>query len=236
MADTLTSLPVQPVNGSMIVFRDQPDRFAAYPPSLAAEWAKTLERSGAGGGVWRRYIGNPAPIMKRAAIETQFALDLLARQPFDLAVYYGKLVDEMSHLDWDFYDHGSPLLTDLPNRLSDHDWEQLVLQHLEDPVFASYLQSDAALGRFRERFPANYVIVSDHGWTYSGYEHYGAQDGVVIFAGPAFRAGVNLSHTAIEDIAPTILSVLGIPLSRELPGAPSEEALLNNSHLPPVAG
>ncbi len=236
VVNPLTSLPVQPVNGSMIVFRGHLDPFAAYPARLAKEWIDTLADSGTGGDLWRSRVKDPRKIMKRAAIETRFTFDLFARQPFQLAVYYDKLIDEMSHLDWDFYDHGSFLLTDLPNRLPDHDWERLVLDHLEDPALASYLQTDAALGRFRERFQANYVIVSDHSWTYSGYEHYGSQDGIVIFSGPAFRAGINLKHTAIEDITPTVLSVLGIPRSFQLRGAPATEVLRNNSPPPPVAG
>jgi hypothetical protein len=223
VVNPLTSVPVQPVRGQMIVYRDSADPAAAFPPELAGEWKQALDSSPTRRGSWRSYRNDLGALFERVRMEDQFALDLFEREPFALGVYYGRLADDASHLGWDFYGRDRLVLTALPNRLNNDAWEQLVSRHIDDPVFTSYQELDALLGRFQERLAPNFVIVSDHGWSYSGCEHYGSQDGIVILAGPAFRR-TDLEGVSIQDVAPTVLAAFGIPLSRELKGRPLAEA------------
>ena len=63
------------------------------------------------------------------------------------------------------------------------------------------------------------MIVSDHGWTFSGYEHFGSPDGIFIISGPCHRNGLALPEVSILDVAPSVLNALRLPLSREFEGA-----------------
>jgi hypothetical protein len=90
--------------------------------------------------------------------------------------------------------------------------------HRAEPAVQAYLRMDEFLGRLRARYDADFVVVSDHGWSFDGHLHYGSPDGVLILSGPSFRAGTNLREAGIEDIAPTVLTVLGLPLSEERAG------------------
>ena len=78
------------------------------------------------------------------------------------------------------------------------------------------------------------MICSDHGWTFGGYTHLGSPNGVVILAGPQIRGGV-LEGARIEDIAPTTLALLGVPLSAELAGEVLVAALIRPPELRRVA-
>ena len=76
-----------------------------------------------------------------------------------------------------------------------------------------------------DAFPgATFIVVSDHGWTYSGYEHFGSPDGVISLSGPGVRPGEEIRDASIEDIAPTIYALLDVPLSSELSGKPLDAA------------
>lgn len=69
------------------------------------------------------------------------------------------------------------------------------------------------------------MVLSDHGWSFDGHLHYGSPDGIVIFSGPAFRAGIDLADVGIEDVLPTVLAAIGVPVSSELAGRVVSEAL-----------
>ncbi|UCE86576.1 MAG: alkaline phosphatase family protein [Deltaproteobacteria bacterium] len=62
------------------------------------------------------------------------------------------------------------------------------------------------------------LVVSDHGYAFDGYEHHRAPDGVFVAAGPGVVPGHVLDPVTLYDVAPTILAVLGLPVSEELEG------------------
>jgi hypothetical protein len=72
------------------------------------------------------------------------------------------------------------------------------------------------------------VIASDHGWEY-GPEQFGhghAPDGILLLYGAGVRRGLTLTEApTLFDIAPTLLALLGLPVSAEMPGRVIEEAL-----------
>jgi predicted AlkP superfamily phosphohydrolase/phosphomutase len=51
-------------------------------------------------------------------------------------------------------------------------------------------------------------------------------DGILFFAGPGIRSGNELSGASIMDIAPTVLSLLGVPVPVEMDGRVLEGAML----------
>jgi hypothetical protein len=99
-------------------------------------------------------------------------------------------------------------------------------------VDRSYIAFDALLGPLLQDDSVTVVLVSDHGWTYDSrnYGHYDAPDGVLVAAGPWVRRGVELGSSAsVLDIAPTVLSLLGLPASKEMPGKVLLEALTEDA-------
>jgi predicted AlkP superfamily phosphohydrolase/phosphomutase len=67
-------------------------------------------------------------------------------------------------------------------------------------------------------------------------EHTGSHrlDGVILMAGPRIQRGVRIAGARIHDVAPTVLRLLGLPRSREMPGRVLAEALRQDL-LPPQA-
>ncbi|HFB98084.1 MAG TPA: hypothetical protein ENJ62_02995, partial [Bryobacterales bacterium] len=212
--------PVQPLNGVGIVLRGEPDPAAAWPPELAAEWAEYRRRRGITGLRWREAAGHPRMLVEEFAKAEHFIVSLFDRAPFDLGVFYTHLADGVSHAGWNFYAPGKWFLHPLPDDIDDAAWERLVRSHLDAAVFEAYRTLDRLLGPLLQRRPGNYIIVSDHGWSYSGWEHNGSPDGVIILSGPAFARGAELKRAHILDVAPTVLALLGAPVSKQLPGKP----------------
>ena len=137
----------------------------------------------------------------------------------DLGIYYTHFLDTASHWNWDFHTRDRFLLSDLPKDLGDDAWEDLVQRNRDDPAFHAYRLVDESLGAFVASHPdAVFLVCSDHGWTYSGYEHFGSPDGVLILSGPGVREGTVLSGCKVEDVAPTVLGLLEVPLAETLPG------------------
>ena len=51
-----------------------------------------------------------------------------------------------------------------------------------------------------------------------------ARDGILVLHGPEIRAGQLLSLAAIEDVAPTVLHLLGLPIDADMDGRVLDEA------------
>ena len=105
-----------------------------------------------------------------------------------------------------------------------------------DPRFLAVIDRywecvDASIGELRDAVAADatWVVVSDHGWSYAAarYGHYHAPDGIFLLSGPGARAGqvVEDGGPHVLDVAPTVLALLGLPPSTEMPGAPVVAAL-----------
>lgn len=101
---------------------------------------------------------------------------------------------------------------------------------------AYYRHLDAYLGQLwlRERDPPLMAVVSAHGvsppgWWHrvaaeaGGREHLGGRfdgeaDGMLLLRGPGVRGGALLGEGGIEDVVPTLLYGLGLPVARDLDG------------------
>ncbi len=225
VTNTHTAIPATPVNGIKVVYVDEPEPNSAYPEQLAGEWAKTLNAIGWSDG------SSPTveQQLERSRAMSEFTLDLLRKLDYDLAVHYDMIVDDLAHPYHLFYDD-SFFIRKLERSLSDEEWSKLVNDHCDHPVFAGYFEMDRLVQKLLTERNDNLVIVSDHGMTFSGFVHYGSQDGVILMVGPDIKKGVNLSGARIEDVFPTVVQIFGLPLSRELMGRPLVEAL----HTTPV--
>ena len=146
----------------------------------------------------------------------------------NLAVYYSRLIDDESHDSWNFFASDQSMLWSLPAGLTHSDWEELVRRNLEAPPFRAYRDVDQALGSLVAEFPnATWIVISDHGWNFSCFEHYNAP-GILLISGPDVRPGpLSARSVQVEDIAPTLMALLGLPLSEELDGTPILSAFVS---------
>jgi predicted AlkP superfamily phosphohydrolase/phosphomutase len=109
-------------------------------------------------------------------------------------------------------------------------------------LFSYYEYTDALIGALLEDYgPDDLVIVlSDHGFeaghaymTLTGTHESGkAIHGVVFMRGPGIPAGTRTKQLSVNDITPTILTWMGLPLSQEMDGTPVP--FLGVEPVPPV--
>lgn len=225
VVEPLTSFPLTPVDGAIVSLRDPLFPRRGSPPEVVEAWRAA--RVGVE-GTFDEMLAAEDPIGRlraRELRELEFTSTLLASRPFDLAVIYTDWIDDLGHLGWNFFDAGGGLVTANPEEASVAAWERLVLAHVEAPVVRAYRELDGFVGRLRDRLDADFVVVSDHGWVFNGHLHYGSPEGVVLLSGPSFRRGGELRGVRIEDVAPTTLALLGVPLSEQLEGVVVERAL-----------
>lgn len=84
------------------------------------------------------------------------------------------------------------------------------------------------------------VVLSDHGFRLGALpddpsqtrdlrrvsERFHAPEGILYLDGPRIRPGVRLTGAGILDVAPTLLTLLGLPAASDMPGRVLEEALV----------
>jgi hypothetical protein len=105
-----------------------------------------------------------------------------------------------------------------------------------------YVYTDILIGLLLERYrPEDLVmVVSDHG--FEGAPAFGgitgihktaaAREGVVFARGRGIRHGASTAGVRVVDVAPTFLAWLGLPLARDMDGAPA--AFLDVTTPPPI--
>ena len=129
----------------------------------------------------------------------------------DLSIVYLGEVDVTSHDWWDY----EPKLTD-------------------GIIAQAYERADAALGKLLaamgdEAERVNIVVCSDHGFAYDQhgvFEHqFTHPPGILIMAGPDIRHGVDPVDAGVLDIAPTLLTLTGLPVARDMDGRALAEVL-----------
>lgn len=244
------SYPAERVRGFMVSDRlafhqvrsERAERGGTHPPALSDELRTRVgEPTPDTARTRARFLSDPAaPLtedggrrleqLARIHATTEFyrraAGDLSARfHPQLLGVYF-EAVDACEHL----------FMEDAPPRrpeVSDADFRDF-----SGVVGRCYEYQDEVLGDLlRLAGPRTVTVVcSDHGFKSGemrprtpGRADVGLAalwhllSGVVFVHGRSVRPGAAIAGATILDIAPTILRVLGLPLSRELPGRPLEE-------------
>jgi predicted AlkP superfamily phosphohydrolase/phosphomutase/Flp pilus assembly protein TadD len=154
-------------------------------------------------------------------------LHLLDSDAPDLLAVYFEWVDAVSHL---FMLHSPPKMSDVP----DEDYRKF-----KDAVEQSYIVQDQILGEFIDRMDENTIlmVVSDHGfksgksrlknrpeiWAGNAAKWH-RKNGIVALYGNGIKHGFHIPSATIMDVAPTILSLQGLPHAADMPGRVLGEA------------
>jgi hypothetical protein len=137
---------------------------------------------------------------------------LAVRDRPDLLIFYTHLGDAANHFNWKHEAHGDGLfIAGLTHReLEPGPTITLAMEFLDEIVadVLACLPPETTL-----------VLLSDHGFDFRGYEHDNAPPGVLILRGPGVQTGAFTGAT-IYDVAPTLLHLLGLPVARDVRGAP----------------
>ena len=153
-------------------------------------------------------------IQSRAALE-------YAGTDWGLFLYVMTLVDRVSHPYW-AYSH--------PDDYPDLDRDKA--ERYESAVADAYRASDEALGKIIERAQSSsngafsVVVVSDHGFASSRdkTKAIGAHDpdGIYLVWGPGIKPESG-ARAFIEDVTPTLLYMMGMPIGDDMDGKPIAE-------------
>lgn len=148
---------------------------------------------------------------------------LMERQPWDFLAVYFDAIDHAGHAFMPFH---PPRLEEV----AEHDFELY-----KDVITGVYRYHDMMLGRMVELAGPDAVImlVSDHGFQ-SGLSRpvlapktdrdaplqWHRSHGIVCLAGPGIRKDDLIYGAGLLDVAPTILTLLGLPCGEDMPGRP----------------
>jgi predicted AlkP superfamily phosphohydrolase/phosphomutase len=187
-----------------------------------------------------------SPLSERLWANTQWAFradaayleitERLASEGYDLVACYLGGADVTGHRFWR---HMRPDLYENPPSRSE-------IEAFADVIPDYYRFLDKALGRLRAAMPenTNILVITDHGMASANLDaeyssddpakdinsahHYRARPGVAVVSGPGFSAGSHFGRSwegedlpvlaSVYDVAPTLLSLLGIPVGEDMTG------------------
>ena len=201
------------------VYRQDDQFIVTFPAGARSDLRETLEGrpyipEGAG---WSNYDDPPTAsylaehLQQVSEIQSDVAASIVARD-WELFIFVNTLIDRVSHPYWPYafpetYEGLRPAM---------------VARH-GDALREAYRGADAQLGRVLAAAEGEFyvVIASDHGFQ-SNLEptrHIGVHhlDGIYLVAGPGIAAGRG-ELAQIEDIGPTVLHLLGLPLGEDMQG------------------
>ncbi len=150
---------------------------------------------------------------------------LARRGDAELFVIYLRGLDMICHEFWRYWRTDTS-----PTRLSA---EEIAVFGRVVPEY--YAWADEALGEILGWFPPDrqVVVLSDHGfhgarlrkrgWTLGTEEH--RREGIFVARGPLFRPGATGLRVDLLDVAPTLLALVGLPPSAEMPGRIAAEGM-----------
>jgi len=163
----------------------------------------------------------------------KIARKLIAERPVDLATVYFSGIDTVSHLYWHF---------SFPESLKGRTVPKRNIDRFHDVIPLYYELMDRYIGDLLEVAgeDVTVMVVSDHGFGATGTLPWSgghghptrgapvAPPGVLILSGPGIAGGGSeLSRASVIDIAPTLLSLLGLPVAEDMPGHSLVEAFFN---------
>ncbi|MBS0658681.1 MAG: alkaline phosphatase family protein [Verrucomicrobia bacterium] len=167
----------------------------------------------------RQLAGLLAQTVSLHAISTH----LLATEDWDLAAFYYEGIDRFGH---DFMQCHPPAQPDVPAR---------DVELYGEVMTGCYRFHDMLLDRLLQLAgpETTVVLLSDHGYHHDARRPSADADplawhrpmGMICLAGPGVRRGERVFGAHLLDVAPTVLALLGLPASREMPGRILQEAL-----------
>jgi len=154
------------------------------------------------------------------------ALRLMERDDWDLTAIYYEGIDRFGHEFMEFH----------PPKMA----------HVSEADFEAYRHCMTGIYRFHDMLlealldaagtRTSVLLVSDHGYWCDGRRpdpsvaepgpaEWHRPYGVFVAAGPGIRAGARVHGAGLLDIAPTVLTLLGLPAAADMPGRVLVEAL-----------
>lgn len=199
-------------------YRTDADMVMSYPDEVRAQVDAELgEPYVPEGPGWSKWAEPETPEylaehLAQVARNQTRAATMFASTPWNLLVFINTLVDRVSHPYWAYMrpDDYPTIDRDKAGRY-------------EDVVREAYRETDRQLGELLAPVDGKFYVVmaSDHGFHSSrdktkfiGAHHF---DGIYLVAGPGLT-GVEGKRVFIEDVAPTILYLMGMPLGEDMAG------------------
>jgi predicted AlkP superfamily phosphohydrolase/phosphomutase len=197
----------------------------SHPPEMRREVESKLGRQYIPEGPgWNKYAEDETPsylaehLTQVARVQAD-AASLFVDTPWRLFAFVDTLVDRVSHPYWPY------------SRPEDYDGvDSVKVGRWGDSVREAYRETDRHLGELLEAVDDDtYVlIVSDHGFQSNGNRrnligvHH--PNGIYLLAGPGLRHGRG-ERVRIEDVGPTILYLLDLPVAQDMAGRVLPEAI-----------
>ncbi len=162
---------------------------------------------------------------------------LMEREPWNFTAVYFDSIDHFSHA---FMPYHPPRMANI----SEQDFE------IYGPVMAGVYQfHDLMLGRLIEQAgpETTVVLCSDHGFQSGGNRPYGnprepagpafwhREFGIFVMKGPGVKRDERIYGASLLDVAPTLLTLAGLPVGRDMDGKPLLEALVHPVAPEPIA-
>ncbi len=146
------------------------------------------------------------------------ATELLEKQKWDFGAVYYECIDQVGH---EFMPFHPPRLPEI----SERDFE-----FYHEVMTGIYRFHDLMLGRLVELAgPETHVmLVSDHGFESGPRRPRGPVEpaswhraqGILVVRGPGIRADERVEGATLLDVAPTVLTLLGLPIGEDMEGKP----------------
>ena len=154
--------------------------------------------------------------------------DLMANEPWDFCTVYYEAIDQLGH---DFMEYHPPRLERIPEE---------VFEIFRGVMTATYEMHDQMLGGLLALAgpDATVMVVSDHGFLNDhrrpnemvGAAQWHRNFGVFAARGPALKTDAILHGATLLDIAPTVLTLMGLPIGADMEG----KVLVNAFAQPPA--
>jgi tetratricopeptide (TPR) repeat protein len=179
-------------------------------------------------------------LLATAESHRRIGLELWRRERPDLALVYFEGTDSVAHLFGHLF-RARGLAGELLEQQRRYGRTVEAMYERADAILGDFL---AAAGR-----AATVFVLSDHGFRLGELpddpsrlrdmrrvsERFHRPEGVLYAWGRGARAGARFDGATLLDVAPTVLALLGLPASREMPGRPLAEGFVRLEPLPRVA-
>ncbi len=161
---------------------------------------------------------------------------LMERAPWDFTAVYFDTIDHFAHAYMPYH----------PPRMDNVTEEDFAIYG--EVMRGVYMFQDMMLGRLVELAgpEATVVVCSDHGFQSGSLRPYGSprepagpvlwhrEFGVLVMNGPGLKKDERIYGASLLDIVPTLLTLAGLPVGRDMDGKPLLEALENPTAPPPI--
>jgi len=165
-------------------------------------------------------------LLAQCATTHAVATWLMQTQPWDFLAIYYEAIDRFAHAFMEFHPPKAP-------HISDEEFERY-----KNVMTACYRFHDLMLGRLMQLAgnDTTVILVSDHGFHCDHRRPEGSSKihegrpvawhrpyGVLVIRGPHIKKDQRVYGASLLDVAPTVLTLLGCPVARDMDGKPLKQ-------------